>query len=65
MGLDFKKLSSQALMSYIDHHGVNLRHDAPPSEIAVAVARHFEAMDVDEEAAIHGFLARLSAGREI
>ena len=65
VGLDFKKLSSQALMSYIDHHGVNLRHDAPPSEIAVAVARHFEAMDVDEEAAIHGFLARLSAGREI
>ncbi len=52
-------------MSYIDHHGVQVRNEAPPSELAVAVARHFEAMEVDEDTVINGFLARLSAGREL
>lgn len=42
-----------------------MRAEAPPSELAVAVARHFESMEVDEEMAIGGFLARLSAGREL
>ena len=65
VGLDFKKLQGLTLMSYIDHHSVSVRNEAPPSEIAVAVARHFEAMEVDEEIAINGFLARLSAGREL
>ena len=44
--------------------GVGCRLEAPPSELAVAVARHFEAMEVDEETVIGGFLARLSSGRE-
>lgn len=52
-------------MSYIDHHGVPVRAEAPPSELAVAVARHFESMEVDEETVLSGFLARLSAGREL
>jgi SGF29 tudor-like domain/Sin3 binding region of histone deacetylase complex subunit SAP30 len=39
--------------------GVPVRQDAPPSELAVAVARHFESMDVDEEESIGGFLQRL------
>lgn len=39
-----------------------MRPDAPPSELAVAVARHFEAMDVDEEDCIGGFLERLEKG---
>jgi hypothetical protein len=42
--------------------GVNVRPEAPPSELAVAVARHFEQMDVDEEACIGGFLERLEKG---
>jgi hypothetical protein len=42
--------------------GVNVRAEAPPSELAVAVARHFESMEVDEEACIGGFLERLEAG---
>jgi hypothetical protein len=42
------------------HAGVAVRPDAPPSELAVAVARHFEAMEVDETESIGGFLARLS-----
>ena len=65
VGLDFKKLPSLTLMSYIDHHSVPVRNEAPPSEIAVAVARHFEAMEVDEDTVINGFLARLSAGQEL
>jgi SAGA-associated factor 29 len=44
------------------HHattGVSIREDAPPSELAVAVARHFESLQVPEEEAIYGFLERL------
>jgi len=65
VGLDFRKLAGLTLMSYIDHHGVSVRDEAPPSELAVAVARHFELMEVDEETVTGGFLARLSAGREL
>jgi hypothetical protein len=65
VGLDFRKLAGLTLMSYIDHHGVPVRAEAPPSELAVAVARHFEAMEVDEDTVIGGFLARLSSGREM
>lgn len=36
-----------------------MRSEAPPSELAVAVARHFELMEVDEEECIGGFLQRL------
>lgn len=42
--------------------GVTVRTEAPPSELAVAVARHFEGMEVDEEECISGFLQRLEAG---
>mmetsp|Transcript_9961 Transcript_9961/g.12557 ORF Transcript_9961/g.12557 Transcript_9961/m.12557 type:complete len:303 (+) Transcript_9961:119-1027(+) len=65
VGLDFRKLAGLTLMGYIDHHGVPVRAEAPPSELAVAVARHFEAMEVDEDEVIGGFLSRLSAGREL
>lgn len=59
VGLDFRKLAGLTLLGYIDHHGVTVRPDAPPSELAVAVARHFEALEVDEEACVGGFLERL------
>lgn len=62
VGLDFRKLAGMTLASYIDHHGVTVRTEAPPSELAVAVARHFEGMEVDEEECISGFLQRLEAG---
>jgi len=39
-----------------------VRAEAPPSELAVAVARHFESMEVDEETCIGGFLQRLQEG---
>eukprot|EP00590_Aulacoseira_subarctica_P002993 CAMPEP_0172417536 /NCGR_PEP_ID=MMETSP1064-20121228/4069_1 /TAXON_ID=202472 /ORGANISM="Aulacoseira subarctica , Strain CCAP 1002/5" /LENGTH=295 /DNA_ID=CAMNT_0013155945 /DNA_START=146 /DNA_END=1032 /DNA_ORIENTATION=+ len=54
------KLSNRTLMSYIDHHGVTVRAGAPPSELAVGVARHFEAFEVDADQVIGGFLSRPS-----
>jgi len=62
VGLDFRKLPGLTLVSYIDHHGVKVRPEAPPSELAVAVARHFEQMEADEEDVIGGFLERLEQG---
>uniref|UniRef100_A0A7S2YU48 SGF29 C-terminal domain-containing protein n=1 Tax=Entomoneis paludosa TaxID=265537 RepID=A0A7S2YU48_9STRA len=62
VGLDFRKLAGLTLLGYIDHHGVQVRPEAPPSELAVAVARHFETMEVDEEECIGGFLERLEKG---
>eukprot|EP00532_Pseudo-nitzschia_australis_P003157 CAMPEP_0168190696 /NCGR_PEP_ID=MMETSP0139_2-20121125/17051_1 /TAXON_ID=44445 /ORGANISM="Pseudo-nitzschia australis, Strain 10249 10 AB" /LENGTH=324 /DNA_ID=CAMNT_0008113683 /DNA_START=220 /DNA_END=1194 /DNA_ORIENTATION=+ len=62
VGLDFRKLPGLTLVSYIDHHGVKVRPEAPPSELAVAVARHFESMEADEEDVIGGFLERLEQG---
>ncbi|CAB9511559.1 SGF29 tudor-like domain [Seminavis robusta] len=62
VGLDFRKLAGLTLLSYIDHHAVSVRPEAPPSELAVAVARHFEGMEVDEEECIGGFLERLENG---
>mmetsp|Transcript_29882 Transcript_29882/g.45831 ORF Transcript_29882/g.45831 Transcript_29882/m.45831 type:complete len:274 (-) Transcript_29882:1508-2329(-) len=62
VGLDFRKLAGLTLLSYIDHHGVSVRAEAPPSELAVAVARHFESMEVDEETCIGGYLQRLQEG---
>ena len=44
--------------------GVSIRSEAPPSELAVAVARHFEQLEVDEEACIGGFLGRLEGDKE-
>lgn len=42
--------------------GVPVRAEAPPSELAVAVARHFEQMEVEEDACLGGFLERLERG---
>lgn len=64
VGPDFRKLTGLTLLQYIDHHGVPIRDDAPPSELAVAVARHFETLEVPEDDAVDGFLERLAAGTE-
>jgi SAGA-associated factor 29 len=52
---------THSLTIYI-YTGVPIRTDAPPQELAVAVARHLEALEVDEEDCIGGFLERLSKG---
>ena len=58
-------LSHTTLFYFSISTGVPVRPEAPPSELAVAVARHFESMEVDEETVLSAFLARLSAGKEI
>ena len=50
------------LLSLLLLLGVHVRPEAPPSELAVAVARHFESTEVNEEDCIGGFLDRLEAG---
>lgn len=70
MNLKHVWVSNHKHMSSSDHlisicfvfSGVPVRPEAPPSELAVAVARHFEAMEIDEEEAIGGFLERLEIG---
>ena len=49
-------------MTNNNEKGVYVRAEAPPSELAVAVARHFESVEVNEEECIGGFLERLDAG---
>ena len=62
------KLSILNACTYVDiefsnnKQAVSVRPEAPPSELAVAVARHFEGMEVDEEECIGGFLERLEKG---
>lgn len=55
----FAHLTPCCFVYYLCNSGVNVRAEAPPSELAVAVARHFESMEVEEEACIGGFLSRL------
>lgn len=62
VSVDFRTLPSSTLLSYISHHGIPISAEAPPSELGVAVAQHFESLEVDEEQAIGGFLARLETG---
>ena len=54
--------SNQLFYYCLSFLGVKVRPEAPPSELAVAVARHFEQMEVDEEDVIGGFLERLEEG---
>lgn len=60
--VDFRNLSSSALLSYVGHFGIPISNEAPPSELGVAVAQHFETLDVHEDEAVTSFLARLQAG---
>ena len=53
---DFRNVGSQSLFDYADFFAVECRPDAPPAELACNVARHFETMEVDEEAVLGGFL---------
>jgi len=64
VSVDFRALSSSTQLAYIGHYGIPISAEAevPSSELGVAVAQHFESLEVDEEEAIGGFLARLEAG---
>lgn len=60
VGVDFRTLPASTLLSYIGHHGIPLAADAPPSELGVAVAHHFDTLEVDEDAAVSAYLSRLA-----
>ncbi|KAL9190765.1 hypothetical protein ACHAXT_000471 [Thalassiosira profunda] len=62
VSVDFRTLSSSTQLAYIGHYGIPISAEAPPSELGVAVAQHFETANVNEEEAIGGFLARLETG---
>lgn len=62
VSVDFRTLPTSTQLAYIGHYGIPISTEAPPSELGVAVAQHFETADVNDEAAIGGFLARLEAG---
>lgn len=64
VSVDFRTLSSSTQLAYIGHYGISISSEteAPSSELGVAVAQHFETVEVNEEQAIGGFLARLEAG---
>ena len=47
---DFKRIKQSTLKRYIRFHDVNVREGATPDQLAVAVARHFDArLDTPEE----------------
>mmetsp|Transcript_18443 Transcript_18443/g.39891 ORF Transcript_18443/g.39891 Transcript_18443/m.39891 type:complete len:312 (+) Transcript_18443:87-1022(+) len=62
VSVDFRTLSTSTQLAYIGHYGIPISAEAPPSELGVAVAQHFETVDINEEQAVGGFLARLEAG---
>jgi SAGA-associated factor 29 len=62
VGVDFRTLPASTLLSYVGHYGINIVADAPPSELGVAVAQHFDTLEVDEDRAIGAFLSRLESG---
>ena len=62
VSVDFRTLSMSTQLAYIGHYGIPISAEAPPSELGVAVAQHFESVNINEEEAIGGFLARLEAG---
>ena len=62
VGVDFRTLPASTLLSYIGHHGIPLAADAPPSELGLTVAHHFDNLEVNEDAAIGAFLSKLQVG---
>lgn len=66
VSVDFRTLSTATQLAYIGHYGIPISasagETAPPSELGVSIAQHFENFDINEEQAIGGFLARLEAG---
>ncbi|KAL7546701.1 hypothetical protein ACHAWF_010031 [Thalassiosira exigua] len=61
VSVDFRTLSTSTQLAYIGHYGIPVTTPSP-SELGVAVAQHFETVEINEENAVGGFLARLEAG---
>ena len=54
IGVNFRKLQGKTLYKYCVANGINVREDSTQSELAVACARHFEAMKIEEANGIIG-----------
>lgn len=59
LGVDFRKLSPEALRTYVNRYRLDAAPDAPDSELAKIVSKHFEATPVDEEAIVARFFEHL------
>ena len=59
LGIDFRKLGPEALRTYVNRYRLDAAPDAPDSELAKVVAKHFEATPVDEEAIVARFFEHL------
>ena len=62
VAVDFRTLPASTLLAYIGQHGIPLAAEAPPSELGVVVAQHFDTLEVHEDAAISSFLSRMQVG---
>lgn len=54
--IDFDKLDIAALKRYKGHYNLRVKHNATKSELAAAIARHFENHAVEELETITYFL---------
>ena len=45
LGIDFRKLGPEALRTYVNRYRLDAAPDAPDSELAKVVAKHFEAKE--------------------
>lgn len=59
LSVDFRKLDDTTLHNYISYYNIQLRANVTQTELAVAVARHFEleCRSMDEEGTIKRFLS--------
>jgi hypothetical protein len=63
IALDFKTISPQSLVDYIEFHSVDVSANSTIADMAKAAADHFEDMEVDEETVLGGFLTRCDGSK--
>ena len=59
LGVDFRKLSSEALRTYVNRYRLEVATDTSDAELAATAARHFDSIPVDEEAIMARFFEHL------
>ena len=63
--IDFKTISPQSLVDYIEYHSVNVSANSTIPDMSAAAAKHFETLELDEETVIGGFLTRCDGSKEV
>ncbi|GMI48780.1 hypothetical protein TrCOL_g3999 [Triparma columacea] len=64
IALDFKTISPQSLVDYIEFHSVDVSANSTIADMSKAAAKHFENMEVDEETVLGGFLTRCDGSKD-